>query len=386
MALDAVGLQQPLRYDVDIKSSLIRTPMTTQLMKGDRHANRVIVAIKDGKENVDLSGVTVTGSFIRPPDDAEIPLVGIVNGNEAIVVLEDVCYAQEGYCEIGVMLTVGSTSRTILTLTGHVLSKGSGAVIDVGGVIPNINDIIAQYDEMKRVTQATQAAANAANEAASRAPYVGANGNWYVWNAASGSYIDSGSKAQGPVGPQGPGAEIDDTLSQSGKAADAKKTGEALSQLSEQKANESLVSDAWVAGVYSAGTYCIHNNILYRAERDTSAEPGDSSDWTQRSITDELTPAYEWLDGVSVRRCGHVAYLSINAESVKENGMTLATLPAYLAQAKYVYTSKVYNGSEYVDCCVMLRDGVIDIIDFYGQAIPGVVPAYLRTKDFTIIF
>ena len=169
MALDSVGLQQPLRYTVDVKSGLVRTPMTSQMMKGDKKANRVIVTIKDGSNAVDLSGVTVTGSFIRPPDAAEIPLEGSANGSEAIVVLDDACYAQEGYCEINVKLTVGETSRTILTLTGYVLSKGSGAYIDVGGVIPSLDDIIAQYATMKQVTEELQDAAAGAEEAKNNA-------------------------------------------------------------------------------------------------------------------------------------------------------------------------------------------------------------------------
>lgn len=169
MSLDSVGLQQPLKYSVDVKSGLVRMPMTSQLMKGDKKANRVIVEIKDGSEKVDLSGVTVTGSFIRPPDAAEIPLNGSVEDGEAIVVLDDACYAEDGYCEINVKLTIDGTTRTILALAGYVLSKGSGAYIDVGDVIPSLDDIIAQYDTMKRMTQDMQSAAEAANAAAQNA-------------------------------------------------------------------------------------------------------------------------------------------------------------------------------------------------------------------------
>lgn len=169
MTIDATGLMQPIRCEIDINNGLVQTPMRTQLMRGDANANRIIVALKNGSENVDLSGVTVSGSFVRPPDEAVILLDGSVSGNEAIVELIDACYAEDGYCEINVMLTVGKTRRTILSLTGYVLKKGSGAVVDVGNVIPSIDDIIAQYAEMQRVTQETQAAGIFATTAASNA-------------------------------------------------------------------------------------------------------------------------------------------------------------------------------------------------------------------------
>ena len=148
MAMTEISLRQPLRYTIDLGAGLVQQPMRSQLMKGDKKANRVIVHLTDGGKDVTLSGVTVTGSFIRPPDAAEIPLTGETSGSEAIVTLDDACYSTEGYCEISVKLTVGETSRTILTLTGYVLSKGSGAYVDVSGVIPNIDDVIAQYAEM----------------------------------------------------------------------------------------------------------------------------------------------------------------------------------------------------------------------------------------------
>ena len=64
------------------------------------------------------------------------------------------------------MLTMSGITRTILSLTGYVLGKGSGAYVDVSGVIPNINDIVAQYAEMKAVTQRTIAAAERAESLA----------------------------------------------------------------------------------------------------------------------------------------------------------------------------------------------------------------------------
>lgn len=164
----ATDIKQPLHYVMDLGSGLSRTPMHGQMMKGDKKANRVIVELMDGADPADLTGVTVTGSFIRPGDAAEIPLIGSVDGNRAIVVLDDACYAQEGYCEIGVKLTMGETARTVLTLTGYVLSKGSGAYVDVGNVIPSLDEVIEQYSEMKRVTRETQEAGSAAEEAAKK--------------------------------------------------------------------------------------------------------------------------------------------------------------------------------------------------------------------------
>ena len=160
MAMTAEQLRQPLLFVIDVKKGLIQKPIGTQLMKGDRRANTVIVRVIDGGSPVDLSGATATGSFIAPPEGAEIPLTGTVSGNEARVTLADECYAVSGCFEMSVKLAVGDTARTMLSITGDVLRKGSGAVINVGGVIPSVEDIIAQYQKMLEVTERTQAAAD----------------------------------------------------------------------------------------------------------------------------------------------------------------------------------------------------------------------------------
>lgn len=50
---------------------------------------------------------------------------------------------------------------------------------------------------------AALAAAEAANTAAGHAPYIGASGNWFIWDATAGDYVDSGTSATGPEGPAG---------------------------------------------------------------------------------------------------------------------------------------------------------------------------------------
>lgn len=300
----AIDIMQPIRFSIDLGSGLVQTPLRMQLMKGDKKANRVIVVLTDGGKEADLTGVTVSGSFIRPSDAAEIPLAGTAEGNRAIVVLDDACYAQEGYCEINVALTMGGTKRTIVALTGNVLSKGSGAYVDVSGVIPSIDDIIAQYAEMKRVTEETQEAANAATTAASKAPYVDPiSKNWMIWDASAGKYVDSGVKAQGEPGPQGPpgqngtgsgtvtgvkvdgqtyqpdgagvvtlpkmggGAEIDDVTPSSTNVYSSQKTQHELDQLSAQKANKA----GWTADKF-LGTDA-NGNMVERDAPESGADP-----------------------------------------------------------------------------------------------------------------
>lgn len=81
----------------------------------------------------------------------------------------------------------------------------------------------------------------------------------------------------------------DATLAQEGKAADAKATGDALNRLNEEKANKTIISDAWQTGqTYEKGAYCIYNDSLYKALVQTTAEPTNGSDWQKCVITDEI--------------------------------------------------------------------------------------------------
>lgn len=73
---------------------------------------------------------------------------------------------------------------------------------------------IAQAQEAKDAAEVAQAAAEAASSASQEASehmaYIGSNGNWYQWSAGEGKMVDSGVKAQGPIGqtgPQGPQGE-----------------------------------------------------------------------------------------------------------------------------------------------------------------------------------
>ena len=161
-----MDVMQKIAYTIDLRSGLVQRPLHSQLMKGDKSANCVVVKITNGEEQVDLSGVAADGGFIRSPDAAEILLKGTADGDLVTVVLDDACYAQEGYCEINVRLTKNGTTRTILSLTGYVLSRGSGAVVDIGGVVPNIDDLLAMGAVVSDAANRAVAAAAAAQEAA----------------------------------------------------------------------------------------------------------------------------------------------------------------------------------------------------------------------------
>ncbi len=204
MIITENSLRQPLWYEVDLSTGLVQTPLRTQLMKGDKQANTIIVKLTNNSKSVDLTGIQVSGSFVRPGDNAEILLTGETDGDEARVVLRDECYEQDGFFEANVKLMFGEVERTVLSITGNVLRKGSGEYVEITGVIPSVEDILSQYETMKRVTEETKQAADAANEAAGRAPYIDEKtGTWFVWDNAKGTYADTGSVAKGAKGDPG---------------------------------------------------------------------------------------------------------------------------------------------------------------------------------------
>ena len=60
------------------------------------------------------------------------------------------------------------------------------------------------HDAAVAATDAANQAAAAATETATKSPYIGANGNWWAYDAVNGVYVDTGIRAQGPQGETGP--------------------------------------------------------------------------------------------------------------------------------------------------------------------------------------
>lgn len=58
-----------------------------------------------------------------------------------------------------------------------------------------------------RYAQEAKTAAESAQAAAVHPPVIGGNGNWQIWDQGSGAYVDSGLRAAGPAGEQGPQGE-----------------------------------------------------------------------------------------------------------------------------------------------------------------------------------
>lgn len=126
----------------------------------------------------------------------------------------------------------------------------------------------------------------------------------------------------------------DATLTQAGKAADAKATGDALDRLKDEKANKSIVSDAWQSGkTYAVGAYCIYNDRLYKASVQTSAEPGNGSDWVQCSVTNELKAQGDKLNKAYVKE-----YFSSKLDKARSVTYPVASTGGYLVIA-YNYAS-----------------------------------------------
>ena len=83
-------------------------------------------------------------------------------------------------------------------------------------------------DQVLNAAERAEESADKAETASAHSPVISEGGTWLLWDADAGAYVDSGVKAVGRDGQPGKDAVVDATLTQSGQAADAKATGEAL--------------------------------------------------------------------------------------------------------------------------------------------------------------
>ena len=158
-----------MRYRVEANAPLAyQKPIL--LMEGDKRANVLQISLFDGEKAVDLAGLSVGGSVLRA-DGADVAIEGEIDGNVISCVLSEYAYAVAGPFKAFVQLldSLGDVKRTVLLLAGMVESRGHGPQIDTGKEMPNLDDILAQLETMRNVTQAANTAAGDANTAAAAA-------------------------------------------------------------------------------------------------------------------------------------------------------------------------------------------------------------------------
>jgi hypothetical protein len=140
--------------DIELESGTVhRSFMNKSIGEGDINGNRFGFRCLRNGEPVSLVGTAVLGHFICA-DGNTIQLTGEVDGDTAFVSLPALCYAVEGQFTLAIKLSGGGVTGTIRMVDGTVTNTTDGAVIDPGGVIPDLSDYLAAVEDAEEAAEA----------------------------------------------------------------------------------------------------------------------------------------------------------------------------------------------------------------------------------------
>lgn len=139
-------VQYPNIFPVDISKGSVAIVSINQICMGDAYANRVGATVKNGNQDVNLSGTCVGKAILANGQTVPISS-GVIDGNTMYVDLIPACYAVEGPIKISVIWQSGSNRATVLVAVGTVLRTESDVIIDPGIIIPSVADLIQEIDD-----------------------------------------------------------------------------------------------------------------------------------------------------------------------------------------------------------------------------------------------
>lgn len=143
---------------VELDGMLAEGGVRMRLMEGDKDADVVAVRVRMDGQDADLTGYTASAEM-RRGDGTRVPCTGEIDGNVAMIELNDHCYMIAGEMQLTVMLTKGGQTVTLLVIHGEVLERGDGAVVDIDESLVDVEAVLALYAEMVRVKDEAETAA-----------------------------------------------------------------------------------------------------------------------------------------------------------------------------------------------------------------------------------
>lgn len=220
--LDAI-----LSFACDLERGVERTLIRPALLTGDSQAHTFRLTVKRGGGDADITGASVAAYFVRA-DGVTVPITGSVEGSVALVTLPEGCYRVPGRFQLVVKLALGGAVSAVFWGDGAVAASDTDAILDEEGVIPSLDEVLAQVAAAEAAAASANSAASSANTAASSAntaasradaaaasieaigaeattlaPGSAATASWTTVDGAKVLMIGVPQGIQGPQGPKG---------------------------------------------------------------------------------------------------------------------------------------------------------------------------------------
>ena len=220
--LDAI-----LSFACDLERGVERTLIRPALLTGDSQAHTFRLTVKRGGVNAAITGASVAAYFVRA-DGVTVPITGSVDGSVALVTLPESCYRVPGRFQLVVKLALDGAVSAVFWGDGAVAASDTDAILDEEGVIPSLDEVLAQVAAAEAAAASANSAASSANTAASSAntaasradaaaasieaigaeattlaPGSAATASWATVDGAKVLMIGVPQGIQGPQGPKG---------------------------------------------------------------------------------------------------------------------------------------------------------------------------------------
>ena len=207
---------------IDVDAEIQMTPLKSLYASGDKDAHIFELSLYRGAEEMDLSGASAHGYFIRA-DGYTVPITGAISGNVVTLTLSEGCYYVVGNFNLIIKVSIGESRKSVFWGNGYVVRSMTDAIVDEENVIPSLDELLAQIAATESAAKAANQAASAANSAATSARKAASVADT---NASSANSAASAAKAAATTATEA-AAKIDDmTITATGLAAGAAPTAE----------------------------------------------------------------------------------------------------------------------------------------------------------------
>lgn len=153
---------------IDVDAETQTTPLKALYASGDRNAHTFELSLYRGAEEMDLSGASARGYFMRA-DGRTISTEGEISGNIVTLTLSEGCYHVVGSFCFVIKVSVGEIRKAVFCGDGYVTRSTTDAIVDEENVIPSLDELLAQIAATESAAKAANQAASAANSAATSA-------------------------------------------------------------------------------------------------------------------------------------------------------------------------------------------------------------------------